>query len=547
MKLRVENFRGARTIQVDVAHISLFAGPNGAGKSSICEAVARLLTGEVTPPGLPKNRAIALVHAGKESGRVTLWDKDFEAELSWPSCKLTTAGERPACSVVAAGLIRPAQYLGVEGRDLWAKLLKVDVTAADFATAVQRMDIKIGAGTLEAVMKEITEKGAQQAAIDIGNRVKELRGVWEKTSGAGRWGHKKAEEYRPVGLRSEMDLVQAKQDLADKEKKRSQLVVDDTVLRQERERKIVLAGAKAEANKAAEDASEHLGAAERAVIALPSINDRTPIPCPHCGGPLDVFATHQGAQINIKKMEAKDNIPAVKLKEMRLERQAAEQALEHAKVGVRQANRQVEEIAAAEAWLKANPEKVSTGAMQDRRLLDDEIATLVRDIKNYEDWQAAHDVHRRIMLADQCQQLVDPKGPIASEKMQALIGHINTMAENVSTTAKYGKVELERSDEGVVSVTLNGRAYPLLSAGERCKVDFVLQMTLASVDGSKVVVVDDLEALDDKGWEGVIGALHVSPFTSFVAYTQHSRKRMPPLAEHDMGAAYWILNGEVAA
>ena len=53
MKLKIRNFRGIESAEIDVGSISLIAGANAAGKTSVAQAFGILLTGEPIPiPGM---------------------------------------------------------------------------------------------------------------------------------------------------------------------------------------------------------------------------------------------------------------------------------------------------------------------------------------------------------------------------------------------------------------------------------------------------------------------------------------------------------------
>lgn len=545
LKVQVENYRGAHPVRFELDGVTMIAGSNGAGKSSIAEAVGRLLSGTILPAGLAKKDAGLLVKRGTERASVAIFGPEGEGELSWPECRLTTAGVLPDCSAIAAGLQRPTSYLGSAGKEFWAGLLRVEVTAGDFQAAVQEKGASITKRDIEGVVKMIEKTSAAQATLDLRKRATELKGAWERASGQGRWGEKKAMEFRPVGLNQGLNYEAAVERVARLREDVARAGAGAAVREEERAKRLQRVQGTIEVQKALEQATLTLKEADEHLEKHPNPQGRTPIPCPHCGKPLDLISEHRGAQHRIVAMEPKDDLPAAEMKARRQAHQEAQHDRDKASARWEALKAERASLEADEAWLKANPE-LDTNQLQRDRLLADELSTAAREVDDYRAWREAHDINDKIVACNLCADLCDPKGPVASKKAEAVVGTINGVLDDVRTNAGFGQIVLHRSDEGEFSATWNGIPYSMLSAGERAAVDIAIQIAMATVDGSQIVIIDDAEALDLRGWNGVLAAIQKGGFSALCAYTQARKKDVPDLAKVGIGRSYWMAKGEIS-
>jgi hypothetical protein len=97
-----------------------------------------------------------------------------------------------------------------------------------------------------------------------------------------------------------------------------------------------------------------------------------------------------------------------------------------------------------------------------------------------------------------------------------------------------------------LSVSFAGRPFVLLSASEQYRARVTLQVALADLDGSDVVIVDAADILDRGGRNGLFAMLRGTGMRSLVCMTMNRVEDVPDLGAAGIGRSYWI-GGSVLA
>ena len=88
-----------------------------------------------------------------------------------------------------------------------------------------------------------------------------------------------------------------------------------------------------------------------------------------------------------------------------------------------------------------------------------------------------------------------------------------------------------------------GRPYIALSESERWRVDAILALVLAGLDGSCLVLLDRADVLDASGRDALFSTLMAADLGAIVAMTRNKASMAPDLAGHRAGVAMWVEDG----
>jgi hypothetical protein len=98
-----------------------------------------------------------------------------------------------------------------------------------------------------------------------------------------------------------------------------------------------------------------------------------------------------------------------------------------------------------------------------------------------------------------------------------------------------------------MTLAYGGRPYPLLSTSEQYRVNLVLQVALAHLDKSAMVVIDAADVLDGTTRSGLFALLEEAGLPALICLTLTRRDQMPALDELGCGASYWLDSGVAQA
>ena len=567
MKARVRGFRGAEKADIDIDRIALIGGLNGAGKSSILQAIAAAACSQPIPffrstrpdkPVLTKTDAKALLRGGMEKGSATIEiDGQVKCEAAWPG--LTASGNGMIqCSLVAAGLVNPMEMEEADRQRFFATLLNADPTSRR-STAEPDKPSDLEEACKEAVpaladpdYAEHLEKIITMVATngwDVGHKhFKETgarrKGAWEQAAGES-FGSKKAADWKPQGWRADLDeksleelgtaCTQAQEAV---ERALAAVATDAANLAQMVEQANGEAGAwnaLKEAETALQEARADLQAKEsqRQAIVVP-----TALPCPHCGGLVDIEEGKRG--FTLKQSMAN-----------RAEIEAAKKGYEAAGLLVRHAMAVADTRQAAYNTVKGahdarkgaterlSEAKKRTGSQETVDTARDYLAGMTRDKDLIERRQACETLAAQIGANQKLVDILAPEG-LRRQKLQKALKVSNKQLAELSTEADYGTVTIDDDLE----ILYGGRRYFLLSQSEQYRVRAVIQIYVALHDKSPLVIFDSADVLDQDGRNGLFALMQEVDGISFlVGMTVLKKSSVPDLHHAGMGESYWVEDG----
>ena len=594
MKVNVRGFCGIREADLNFSGMCLLSGRNGSGKTSTCRAVGAALTGVPMPflraspskPGtltavLSKQQGDDVVHTGVPSGSVTVSvtgptaETSGTASVAWPDARPSRRGTMPPCSPAAAGLVRISDFdrkamtaLMVEKLgalpskdDLVAAIAKVDVLAGGFFDDPAAPDFQsaLSAAANEA-WETVRANGWDAAASDMAAAATERKGHWQAITGE-RYGPEKATSWVPSAGWS-LDLVGADLEvLADAADAAQRAYMEalaaaavETASRDalaktaagipDLEAAMTAAAARMETAR-----SDHM-AAMSARDAMPAIFGQSGLPCPHCGKMVRV-AKHPSGQEFFEKFEEAKSLDDVTKREKELKEAddkvkatkavwfsasdhhaAARMALEAARV----AKSELDNLPAQEGPAASAAQHATAGAalnkakqQQDEARQQQEAASAFRRAL-----ECATNVAAYATVAD----LLKPTG-VRRDVLRKKLADFNGRLAALCETAGWPIVRL--TDD--LEILCDGRSILLMSASERYRCDVLLQIAIAEIEGSGVLIIDGIDILDRDNRNGLLAILLALPKIAILTMTANSPATLPDLHKGGVGETYWIENG----
>lgn len=552
MKARVRNFRGCRAAEIELAPVALVAGRNGAGKTSIAQGVAAALIGDPLIGGLTtKSGTAAMVHDGTNAASVELEGDNGQVRVLWPEAQATAKGIAPQASAYAAGAASIAELDARAGGAVLADYLHADPTRDDLAAALAEAGFD-DAAVVDAVWKLLDEHGWDDAHTLRRDHGAELKGRWRQVTGQN-WGSRIGASWHPADWT--IDLEDLAEDALSAAVASARTAHDAAIGRAavssaQRERvaaeadtlearKFSLRTAEAEAEKIAAE----LDAAKAARAVLPAGRTGAPMPCPHCGGLLDL------QRVNLAEMRlvAAEVIEPAELRKRqraiadadgtvsRLQGEVgrADHTVEIARAQMQQASEAKHRLANLPA---AGPE-VDTAAARGAL----ERAT-VRE-RAWRQQRDADELHQRIADNDALLKILAGDGLRAAKLARVLDAFNRTSLAELTAAADWPAVEITPD----MAISAGGRPYRLLSTSEQYRVRVTLQVAMARLDGSDALVIDAADLLDAPARSGLIALLDTAGLPALVCMTASRASQVPDLARAGLGASYWIEDGAAAA
>ena len=551
MKLKIRNFRGAKSAEIELAPIALVAGRNAAGKTSVAQAAQALLTGEVVPvKDLTKRDASSLIHAGTGSGAISLETENGSCRIEYPKAKKVTDENPPSASKIAAGMV---SFPGMDPKTRAALLhdyLKCGPSREDIEKVAQPLGLS--EEYIDKMWAMINSQGwdaAHKSARDYGI---EHKGQWRGTTGE-IWGSAKAGKWIPHGWESDLDGA-SKESLTalvtEARESRDAAIGHDAVSQDQIGQLQLSAGKVQERRIQVESFTEEAAAANGEQRKTGEILTGTPSPdkeikttaCPFCGEgcvilggdiikPPPALSLEENTKIRLAGEEAAKNYTNASLKAKQLT-----EKLHGAKADLQRSEKAVTELAAME-------ERGGDGADADslertrRELLHAEERMMA-----FEQKTRADQTHASIVRNQEIMDILAPEG-LRAVKMKGAISVFNQRLKGLADCAGWDTVEITDG----LSILYRGMAWGLCSESEQFRGRVMIQVALAEIDGSDALIIDGADTLvDRKLRSGLLRLLSDgAKIPALFCMALPDRESMPDLEAAGFGISYWIEKGVV--
>lgn len=555
MKAYVENFRGLQKAEIEIAPIALLAGKNGAGKSSLALAVAAAATGYAIPYAkLAKKDCGIMVKAGEKASQAILESATGSSTVSWPKADVVLSGNPVSISTIAAGLVDITIKKPEEIADYLTKALKALPTLEDLAAAFEALGLKKADAETEWVF--IQKNGWDAAHTRAKEQGARLKGAWEQIAGE-RYGSDKAARWLPDGLPNG-NLTQEELEDAVGE---ATVKVNDTII------KAAVSGAERE--KLQEEADQIGDITKKVEIAKAELEElleeqkkvheefaNTPDPnqtesyeCPHCEGAIHISTSGgipaSGKKFALTKVEA---IDPKKLKALRTahakacgEKENVDGRVKVASDKVRWLEQDLVKAEAAKKKLETLGDEVA-GDPAAAEAAKQELAKANAALASFKKWQEASAKAKQITQMVNFVELLAPDG-IRQKKLTETLGAFNSVYLQPLCHGLGCKLIAVQPD---MSLRMGATPFQMLSASEQFRVKTVLQVALAKLEKSAIVIIDGADILDQAGRGGLLNMLLEAEMPAIICMTVNGPDKVPNLAEAGCGVTYWIEKGMCA-
>lgn len=546
-KFEVENFMGCQKANVETNQISFVCGLNHQGKSSFLTAVAGALTGSPIVLGLCKTDLGMLVYTGKASGRVKVENEDSCVSVTYPKAELLTEGENPpSISKIAAGLESLIDFPEKKRSEFIRNLTNCTPSKDDLTEFLAERYIT-KKNIVESVWQKVDQDGFEASLERAKDTGRALKQQWSMVTGE-TYGSSKAQTWQPQGWTS--DLVDVSEESlqadltglqAELENLISHQAIDDNELERLKETASdsILAQLKIDRDKTITDlamARKAFYEFKRDFDNLPKYDDSGKKLCPHCGKPviiksgeIDVFvepSAEEKTEIQRKRTELSEKMQKADIEVKRLE---SLYAVALSKVeDTEKANKRLYEL-----------ERKSSGnaSQRDIDLKREEIRKQQNGIAAFKAAKEAKRLAQNIVENQAIIDALDMSG-IRQKSMLKGLKIFNDQLSEICNTAGWQIVKID-SD---LTILMNDRPYILLSESEKLRCRIALQITVASMQSDKLVIIDGAELLDFHGKNGLLNLLYLTHIDALIGMMCSDPAKTPRV--DDCGIkSYWVDNG----
>lgn len=574
MKLSIRDYRGVEHADIQVAPIALVTGLNGAGKTSIIMAAGAVLTSTPMPAGMPKKDAALLVRGGAGEAKASITGAEGVTSITWPAAEPIRDGRNPFSSEYAAGLSHVLD-LDANGRaKVLSQYLKTMPTKEEFARALADTEVAwatSGIGTqaeapaikalnldpmnqrdvavyriVEKVWPEIEANGWDGALKNGETTRAKMKGAWEQIAGK-KWGEKIAAAWAPAGY-DDIPAGATEQHLAD----------SVTVAKAELESTIRRAAVAALDLDGLRAKADGLAAAEKVESTAKALKNRlydevmewskkapplvpeAPMACPHCGGSV---AHQDGALVKAAAgsvdAEAVDTIKKARA-EFDAQHAEAEKAFSSAKADHEKAFQEANAARAAKVKLEEATAAGESATEEDVAQAKAALAAAEAALKAFTAKREADAKHKAIMQNQAILDIMAPDG-LRKRKLTRVLETFNE-ERLLPLCQDAGFKPVTIGDD--LQARYGGRPLHLCSESEQYRTRVVVQVAMAQIDSSAMVVIDGADVLDPKGRNGLLNLLLGSDVPALVGMTVAAADKAPDLAAHELGATYWVEGGQ---
>jgi hypothetical protein len=154
-------------------------------------------------------------------------------------------------------------------------------------------------------------------------------------------------------------------------------------------------------------------------------------------------------------------------------------------------------------------------------------------------------LHGEILVQTAVVKALAPDGVRKRKLSRAIEAFNSTILAPLCEAAEWKTVTLTED----LATRYGGRPYALLSDSEAYRVRVTLQIAMARLDDSAMVIIDGADILDPLGRNGLFGLLSDpdNGCPALVGMTVAKPEKTPDLAAADLGATYWVERGQCRA
>lgn len=544
MDFSIRNFRGCVAADISVSNIALLAGDGGASKTSILQAIQSVATGtEIPIGGVAKKDAKVLLHDGSKKASVHMEGENFSADIKWQSSKIDSEsqGKKPSVSSFAAGLTSFFDLDAKQRALVLGPLIEANPTVDDLAKFLKGNSVENHQKIAERLWGSIDQDGWDTAHKQAERKRAELKGMWKQASGGETYGADKAEGWEPDGWSHDLDdateeslttVVAAAESTLEKAiaaNAVSNIDRDDLMSKADQLESLTAHLAKVTGQ---EDA-----VAKKYRAWTVKIRPSIPAQCPHCDGSIDVNSdgTVSKSDSDVSPEDAK-----AAADEHDKEGKELKEKLDVLHKNALDLREKLASATQAKNKLAGMTETASdAGSVDDARHAVDSARKSLSLLKSKKECDKLHD---QISLNQVFVDALAPSG-VRYEVLKKALEKLNDgIFADLSKSSGWPKLRVTEE----MDVHYDGRPSSLLCGYETAAAKYLMQVALAKLDGSELVVIDDTHDLRVKDRAGLFKMMIASGIKAVIAMMIDDPKKVPDLAKNGVGFTYWVESGEAS-
>lgn len=550
MHFSIKDFRRIEAAAVDLNAVSIIAGANSQGKSSIAQAVSAMLLRDPQVMGVAKKDMRDIMRDGCTKAIASLHGEAGNLVMEWPSCTISEDGAAPRATPIATGQVR---FTGLSSKDaarLLGEALKAEPTADDLKDAIGHLTQP---EQFEDIKKLVKEKGWDAAAATILDNAKLLKGRWHEITGEA-YGPKKGDTWQPADLQGDvmkMSEAELLQDLSTAQTEYENAIktkaVDEErrrILQKEGEQVEFLTDFLAKSEELLAQAKQELEDAEKAEVAARVTNTTRgeSFPCPHCQGRIERKPIHGGFQY----VQAAEPVAQADEKKLRMEYAKASGHLENRKQNLvdvttehKSAKMKLEMAQKARAeyqTIKGGTDENASTSESAVGMFQNAVGKASARVEAYRKWRRALEVHQRIVRGLAIADELLPEG-LRRRRMVTMLEGFNRSLAQLSQHFRMEPVNIDVD----MNIYAGRRPYKFLSSSMQYRVDVVLQVAIAKIDGSAAIVVDGADIIVGEDRQGLLTMLLSTGIPTLLCIALTKPDSVPSVWQHG-GSAYWLEN-----
>lgn len=276
---------------------------------------------------------------------------------------------------------------------------------------------------------------------------------------------------------------------------------------------------------------------------MPSHSGDAGMPCPKCGTHLVMHRSHTDPN-EAELKEADTSLKPDELKARRMKIAELDGTISRTETDLRAAVaslRNAEAIVTASKAAQKTLAEIGEGNNDEAAITEarEKVAAVQKRRLGYEAWVQARKIFSNWQRNDALITVLGPTG-LRKKVLIRQLEVLNVRLAAVSAAAKWAAVRIDED----FGAWLGAEPYWLLSESMQYRVRVTLQIAMAQIDDSDLVIIDRADVLDQKGRNGLMMALKKVGMQALVAMTVSSRDKVPDLAAAGLGRSYWIEDGK---
>lgn len=543
IQAEIHNFRGITEAKIDLSRVALLVGKNYSGKTSVARAIASAITGENTFDGLKKAEVKKLVNNKSKTSLIKITTNTGEIIKKLPDDKIsTTKNPNLYMSPYAAG-IKSILDKNIDNKarsKFFIELLEANPTKEDLneALASEFIDTEI----LEDLWTQIEQEGWDNVYDEYTSQAKEKKGAWKEVTHE-TYGKVKAQAWTPdeaIDFET-LNIEEENSKLIDLQIQYENSI-KDSALHSYRinELEALISNKENYSNQLKEFKKEAKSLNKK--LETQQENELFNFNCPECK--IDLLLERQEANSNILVKSTSIKKP----KKSSADITKLQTDLSNVNSSINKLTQDLEAIKKAEKELaKINKELDKTSSTNPDAIQSD-IETLKLNISNYNRWLRADQIHNEIEQDLTIANLLSPTGL----RKQTLTSQIEKFNNDIlASLCKEFNTQLITLDEDM-NVYFGDNIYHikdpdyLLSKCEQYMVRTVLQVAIAKLDGSSLIIIDNADELnspDDKSY--LFNMVIKSQIPTLICMAMQPTEKIPNLSAVNVGITYKVDKGIV--